>query len=93
MQEQFTSARSHNLALFPLARRAGDIREAAATLLKKRSRASADRFRTMLAQEKFAELSVLGLSEDEQDEAVGAFLTEVEREMAELHYERIRMDV
>lgn len=77
--------------LFPMERRVGEIRRAAAGLLKTRSAASASRFRNKIAEQKFAELAALGLSEAEQDEAVGAFLSDVEREMAELHYERIRL--
>ncbi|WP_157928765.1 DUF6074 family protein [Pararhizobium haloflavum] len=84
---------SGQVVVFPLHRRSGAVRVAAAKLLRSRTAAAANRYRHTLAQEKFAELAALGLSEDEQDEAVGAFLTEVEREMAELHYERIRLHV
>ena len=76
---------------FPLTSRIGEVRAAAAELIGKRSMAAATKFRNALAGRKFAELAALGLDEETQDEAVGAFLSAVEREMAELHYERIRL--
>lgn len=76
---------------FPLTSRIGEVRAAAAELMGKRSTTAATRFRNALAGRKFAELAALGLDEDTQDEAVGAFLSAVERELAELHYERIRL--
>lgn len=80
-----------SVVLFPAAAQVGLVRQAAGKLLKKRSAAAAARYRQSLAEQKFAEFAALGLSEEEQDEAVGAFLSEVERELAELHYERIRL--
>jgi hypothetical protein len=80
-----------SVVLFPLNHQIGEVRAAATELLKKRSAAAATRFRNALAQQKFAALAKLGLSEEEQDEAVGAFLSAVERELAELHYQRIRL--
>lgn len=79
------------LALFPLTSQARRVREAAAQLLKRRTTAAANRYRQELAGGIFNELSALGFSEEQQDEAVGAFLTEVERELAEIHYQRIRL--
>jgi len=79
------------IALFPLTSQVRRVRSAAAELMRKRSAAAAARYRQSLAEQLFAELASLGFSEDQQDEAVGAFLTEVERELAEIHYERIRL--
>lgn len=79
------------VVLFPLSSQVGEVRAAAAILFRKRSAAAAARFRRELAQRKFAALEALGFGEDEQDEAVGDFLSAVERELAELHYERIRL--
>ena len=81
------------VVLFPLSNQVGEVRTAAAGLIRKRSAAAAARFRQDLAKRKFAELEALGLGEEEQDEAVGDFLSAVERELAELHYERIRLHI
>jgi hypothetical protein len=93
LETQCNLSEESNIVLFPLDFQAGSVRRAAHALLKKRSTAAANRFRDALAREKFDELALLGLSEDAQDEAVGAFLTAVERELAELHYERIRLHI
>jgi hypothetical protein len=82
---------SGNITLFPPARQVGKVRAAARELFKKRSAAAADRFRSETASRMFEELGAYGVGEDEQDELVGAFLAEVEREMARMHFERIRM--
>lgn len=84
-------ALSGNITLFPPARQVGKVREAAKELFKKRSAAAADRFRSETAARMFAELGAYGVGEDEQDELVGSFLAEVEREMARMHFERIKM--
>lgn len=90
-QLELCAAGEGNVVLFPLTNRIGEVRAAAAALLKQRSAAAAARFRNALAKQKFTALAELGFNEDEQDEAVGAFLQAVERELAELHYQRIRL--
>lgn len=91
IEQQMDTYRQGSVVLFPLNHQVGEVRIAAAELLKKRSAAAATRFRNTLAEQKFAALARLGFGEDEQDEAVGAFLAAVERELAELHYARIRL--
>jgi hypothetical protein len=90
-QLELCAAGEGNVVLFPLTNRIGEVRAAAAALLKQRSATAAARFRNALAKQKFTALAELGFNEDEQDEAVGAFLQAVERELAELHYQRIRL--
>ena len=91
MTEESNAGSFGELALFPLTSQARRVREAAAQLLKRRTTAAANRYRQELAGGIFNELAALGFSEEQQDEAVGAFLTEVERELAEIHYQRIRL--
>jgi hypothetical protein len=79
------------IAIFPVDRQHARIKAAARHLFNRRSRVAADRYRQELADTLFAQLSGLGLSEEAQDEAVGAFLMAVEREMALIHFERIKM--
>ncbi|APH73566.1 DUF6074 family protein [Aquibium oceanicum] len=67
--------------VFPLWRRTAEVRRAATTLAVIADTDDADDFRHALARQYFAELADFGLSEDEQDELVGAFFHQVELEL------------
>lgn len=66
------------LLVFPLARRAGLVRATAHALMAMSSQRAVDRYRGKVADRLFAELAGLGISEYEQDEAVGAFFFEID---------------
>lgn len=63
---------------FPLHRRTGEVRRVARALAAIADVDDCDAYRHDLAEEMFASLASLGLSEDEQDEEVGAFFHAVE---------------
>lgn len=70
-----------SVKVFPLWRRTAQVRRAATTLAVIADTDDADDFRHTLAQQFFAELAPIGLSEYEQDELVGAFFHQVELEL------------
>lgn len=69
---------------FPLSRRWREVRSAALTLAAVTSEDDADLVRHELAERLFDQLARLGLSEDEQDEEVGAFFHRVDMELEEM---------
>jgi hypothetical protein len=69
---------------FPPEREASRVRALARRLMRKRSQKAADAECARVADEMFARLAALGLSEYEQDEAVGAFFFAVDGEMDRL---------
>lgn len=66
------------VAAFPLDRRVGEVRRAARMLASLDDVDACDAFRHALAERMFADLEAIGLTEDAQDEAVGAFFHAVE---------------
>ncbi|WP_157017986.1 DUF6074 family protein [Mesorhizobium xinjiangense] len=79
--EDMTSDKGGALVMFPLARRAKEVRAVAAALVAKNSWRTADTYRSRQSDRLFRELAALGLAEDVQDEEVGAFFDAVEREV------------
>lgn len=71
---------------FPLTRRAARVREVATRIMEKASDRQASAYRNQVAETFFRHLDRIGISEDEQDEQVGAFFTAVELEIARLSY-------
>jgi hypothetical protein len=69
---------------FPLTKRSATVREVAAGL-KGKSNRHAEAYRNRIADELFEHLARTGLSEDEQDEQVGAFFSAVELEMYRMY--------
>lgn len=76
------------VVLFPPARQSREIEDLARRLVRKRSQAAADRECARVSDAMFARLATLGLSECEQDEAVGAFFHEVDCEVERLLAEK-----
>ena len=69
---------------FPLTRRLATVREVAARLRAKNDR-HAEAYRNRVADSLFEHLARIGLSEDEQDEQVGAFFSAVELELFRMY--------
>jgi hypothetical protein len=78
------SPQQYSVIAFPPPRQRREIEALARRLSRKRSQAAADRECSMVADAMFARLAALGLSEAEQDEAVGAFFHEVDCEVDRL---------
>ncbi|MEP7452420.1 DUF6074 family protein [Phyllobacterium sp. SB3] len=78
------SSVSCQIVPFPLTRRLATVRDVAAKLKEKNDR-HAEAYRNRIADELFEHLARIGLSEDEQDEQVGAFFSAVELEMFEMY--------
>jgi hypothetical protein len=86
---RFNTARESEVIVFPLQRQRRQIEDLARRLARKRSQQAADRECAAVADAMFARLAALGLSEAEQDEAVGAFFHEVDCEVDRLVVARI----
>lgn len=72
---------------FPVWRRAGELRAAAIQLAEIEDIERADHIRYALGERLFAELDMLGLSEGEQDEQVGAFFFELDMLLEDYRYD------
>lgn len=79
--EHLEPARSGMVVSFPPARQVQRVAAAAALLAGIDNIEVADFCRHLIADDLFRELDALGIAEDEQDEAVGAFFVAVEAEM------------
>ncbi|MGN7772172.1 DUF6074 family protein [Phyllobacterium sp. 22552] len=80
------SANPCKIILFPLTHRVGKVRDVAEKLVEKSSARAADYYRSQVSDALFKHLEKLGLSEDEQDEQVGAFFAAVDVEAERLVY-------
>lgn len=73
--------------LFPTTRRAGKIRTVASKMLDKPTDKSAAHYRNQVTEAMLANFGRLGISEDEQDEQLGAFWDAVQSEMLrQIHF-------
>ena len=77
------------VAAFPLDRRVGEVRRVARMLASLDDVDASDAFRHAIADELFAGLAEIGLPEDAQDEAVGAFFHAVECALEEVIVESL----
>lgn len=80
------SDRDCKIIAFPLVKRVGKVRDVASKLLEKSTERHAEYYRTQVTDALFKQLEKIGLSELEQDEQVGAFLSAVDMEMYRLTY-------
>lgn len=87
-QSRITTEPQGAVVLFPPSRQSREIDDLARRLARKRTQAAADRECARVADAMFARLAALGLSEHEQDEAVGAFFHEVDGEVERLLLEK-----
>lgn len=69
---------------FPPARRVDLIRKTANELARRKTERGADSYRGRVADRLFVQLAALGMSDYEQDEAVGAFFNALDGELAML---------
>jgi hypothetical protein len=82
--QKVNPAMSCQIIPFPMTKRLATVREVAATLKGKNGR-HAEAYRNRIADGLFEHLARIGLSEDEQDEEVGAFFSAVELEMFQMY--------
>lgn len=75
-----------SLIPFPLARRVGKVRDVATKLLTKSTDRHVESYRNQVSDALINHLDRLGVPEHDQDEALGAFWTAVEIEVARLTY-------
>lgn len=75
-----------DIIAFPLDRRVGKIRDVARKLLSKSTDHHADYYAGQVTEALRRHLEKLGLSEDQQDEQIGAFWAKVDVELARLSY-------
>ena len=87
-QSRIVAEPKGEVVLFPPARQSREIEDLARRLVRKRSQDAADRECARVSDAMFARLAALGLSECEQDEAVGAFFHEVDCEVERLLEEK-----
>jgi hypothetical protein len=87
LSEMLTVVNNGNIVVFPVAGRAGDIERCARELDAKHGTDAADYWRTE-CRKLAAELSAIGLSEDEVREQVLNFQDEVQSQLLRRHEER-----
>ncbi|UVK57581.1 hypothetical protein DBIPINDM_008190 (plasmid) [Mesorhizobium sp. AR02] len=72
--------------LFPMVKRVGRIRDVTAKMLDKRTDRAASSYRDQVTVAMLRSLARAGIPEDEQNEQLGAFWSEVQLEMIRLTY-------
>lgn len=77
---------SRQVVVFPMVRRVGRIRDVAAKMLDKRTDRAATSYRDQVTDGMLRSLHRAGISEDEQDEQLGAFWNAVQAEILRLTY-------
>ncbi|MHC1547563.1 DUF6074 family protein [Phyllobacterium sp. K27] len=82
--QKIESAMGCQIIPFPLTKRLATVREVATKLREKNGRHE-EAYRNRVADGLFEHLARIGLSEDEQDEEVGAFFSAVELEMFQMY--------